>query len=152
MPCPKPMHIVASPKRPCRRRSSWRSGAVADLRGITGGHLPTLLEGWDERRELLERRVATWPLVAVGGAARREGDRHELVLEAPLLVGRDRALVRAEGEAVRVLAADALPLGQDLRRLSHEHHGGREAIEELPVRVRALPHGDVTHVLHATRD
>src|SRR5437773_664655 len=105
----------------------YGGGAVADLRGITGGHLPTLLEGWDERRELLERRVATWPLVAVGGAARREGDRHELVLEAPLLVGRDRALVRAEGEAVRVLAADALPLGQDLRRLSHEHHGGREA-------------------------
>src|SRR5438552_2141596 len=130
----------------------YGGGAVADLRGVTGGHLPALLEGRDERRELLERRVATWALVAVGGAASREGDRYEFVLEAPLLVGRDRALVRAEGEAVRILSADALPLGQDLRRLSHEHHGGREAIEELPVRVRALPHGDVPHVLHATRD
>src|SRR5437867_9635988 len=28
MPCPNPMHMVARPKRPCRRRSSWRSVAV----------------------------------------------------------------------------------------------------------------------------
>src|SRR5438105_1804541 len=141
-------------------RHDHATGAVVHAGRVPGGRRPLRVEDGLERREPLERGVASRPLVD-GEVA----DRDDLVREAPLVDRADGALVRAERPAVLVLARDA-ELARHLRGLLHHVQlveGRGEAVEDHRVDELAVPEpvaeprllqqvGRVRHRLHAARD
>src|SRR5690606_35160205 len=96
-------------------RDEQRGGPVRDLARY-GRREPPARRERRELRHLLEARVAARPLVAAHVA-----ERHDLVVEAPLVDGADRALVALEREALHVLARDAPLLGDHLGAAELRH-------------------------------
>ena len=93
------------------RAEQQGAGAVIDARGITGGDEAVRHQGF-QGRELLCRGVGAWMLVLVDDlhSALPAGDFDRLDLAGEELGSRGRRVfaLRAEGEAVAVLAADAV--------------------------------------------
>ena len=117
-------------------------GAVGELGGVAGGDVLALgdplavLPHRREGRQALEAGLGAVALVAGGGdlaMARRltlvieqqlpGGERHDLVVEAPGLLGRGGALLALQGVAVLGLAADAVAPGDQLGGLDHRDIG-----------------------------
>ena len=143
--------IVASTSRPSRSAHSSEANTIAPAPSLTPGELPAVCEpslplSPGSEASALQRRVAPRRLVDLDhGVALPALDRHrdDLLRQATVVGGGDRALVRAQRPLVEVRAGH-LELLADLGRLL-EHLLARERVAQavLDHRVERL------HVAHA---
>src|SRR6266545_8012730 len=125
--------------------------AVADLARAPGGHLALRQERRLQRSQGLEGRVPPRRLVdreERAGMRILNLDRHDLVLEAALVDGRDRPPVGLERERVQLLAREPPLFGDRLCR--HPLRDDLPALEQLVREIAAIrPHRNARHHLHA---
>src|SRR5919204_74040 len=147
---PRP-RLQTEPRRRSLARDQHGGRAVADLRGVAGGHLPVGDERGVERRERLRRRVAARRLVDRELRAQvwvRQLDRDDLVGEPTGVDRIERAPVRLERQRVELLARESPFLGDHLRRDSL-----RDDLPPIEQRVRQVapvrPHRHARHHLDA---
>src|SRR5215213_6136613 len=92
-----------------------RRGPVVQGAGVASCDRSTLLEGWPELGELLERGVAPRSLVGLDHRitpAPFDRDRHDLLAKSLLVYGGHGLLVACERETVLLLAGDIAGVGQ----------------------------------------
>ena len=158
------------------------AGAVRELAGIAGGDEAAFLDALAvledrlQRLQPFQRGVGAVALVLgegdlllrhlPGGLVLHRhgaGHRHDLGLEPPGGLGGGGALLRLQGVFVLRVAADAVAVGDDLRRLQHGHVELRDMLLEPGVAGAEAVHLVVLHErdgfqpaadrdLHAVRD
>ena len=141
-------------------RDDERAGAVVHARSVARSRRPFSVEDRPQRRQLFERRVSARALV------RRDlAHGHELVCEAPFVLRRDRALVRAERPLVLCFSRDPELPRDERRLLDHvpsvegrrqpvvDHQVDQRAVAELVAEPRLRQRvRRVRHRLHPPRD
>ena len=150
--------------RPLATHDHQRGGAVAHLRAVAGGDGTVEREGGPQPGERRCVAIAADPLVDIEGPSRDAGppigerrvdglDRHDLVGEAAGILGRCRALMRAQRPGVLVVAADAVAAGDLLGGQAHIHeHLWPLSGDRGPRCEVEADHGHETHRLHARGD
>ena len=138
--------------RPLRGEDAGRR-SVRQPGGVAGGDAAARTEGRRKAREALHRRVRPEELVAVGhlpAFVREDGHRDDRLAHDPVLPRCGCALLRADGEGVRVLLRQLREaVVQILGRRAHRHGGGVDEPlgDEARVEVDVLAHRVVAHVL-----
>ena len=109
-----------------------RGGAVVERAGVAGGDLAVGAEHRLQLGELLDGGAGAGAVVLGHDGAVGEGDRRDLAVEEPTLLGGDGPLLRAGAPLVHLLAGDALGQHHVLGGLAHRDVDVGEAGRRLP--------------------